>query len=32
VVVGEAPGRKREDARRLGVRTLDRAGLEALLA
>ncbi len=32
VAVGDAPGRKLEDARRLGVRTLDRAGLEALLA
>jgi DNA ligase (NAD+) len=31
IVVGEAPGRKLEDAQRLGVDTLDRAGLEALL-
>jgi DNA ligase (NAD+) len=31
VVVGEAPGRKLEEARRLGVRTLDEAGLEVLL-
>jgi DNA ligase (NAD+) len=32
VVVGEAPGRKREDARRLGIRTLGPAEFEALLA
>jgi NAD-dependent DNA ligase len=32
VVVGEAPGRKLEDARRLGVRTLGPGRLEALLA
>jgi DNA ligase (NAD+) len=32
VVAGEAPGRKLDDARRLGIRTLDPAGLEALLA
>ena len=31
VVVGEAPGRKREDAGRLGVRTLGPAEFEALL-
>jgi len=31
VVVGEAPGRKLEQARRLGVRALDQAELEALL-
>jgi DNA ligase (NAD+) len=31
VVVGEASGRKREDARRLGVRTLGPAEFEALL-
>jgi DNA ligase (NAD+) len=31
VVVGEAPGRKLEEARRLGVRTLDEAGLQVLL-
>ena len=32
VVVGEAPGRKLEQARRLGVRTLDETGLRRLLA
>jgi len=32
VIVGDAPGHKLEDARRLGVRTIGRAGLEALLA
>jgi DNA ligase (NAD+) len=31
VVIGEAPGRKREDARQLGVRTLGPAEFEALL-
>jgi DNA ligase (NAD+) len=32
VVVGEAPGHKLDDARRLGVRTLAPAEFEALLA
>ena len=32
LVVGEDPGGKLERARRLGVRTLDPAGLRSLLA